>query len=461
MKLCLVSDRTLQQLADGLLSGSRARRLEQHMGRCSRCAARYAVHCRLQAALTREAQAPLLAVADVEAMVDTALRRYGNAALPAMALRLPRVRVALAFATLCLVAGGALWLAMQRQQRHEVATAPVSRMLDAGRRDSSFAVGSVCMVHLAAGSSARLLVQGARSARFALEHGLLLVASHAGCYDTLSVSCGAITLYARGTRFAVERNADSVHVWLVEGELAVHARSGDSTVLQQGQEWSFSPGPAGLASAATLRDSARLALLERFAPMEQDLSLLADETPWRRPQARPATPSRPSPGEAETQYEVIDHMIAEGRYSEARHVIDYYLRRFALHRDRALFDRGYCCTRLRRFDEAARSYGEAAAASADTVLIETAAHRVNKINTVLRHCYADAAGGIRAYLARYGRGRWREEELALLVTCRAALGERDSAQVALARLRSEFPRSCQLSEAAAQLQGAAPPAPRR
>jgi ferric-dicitrate binding protein FerR (iron transport regulator) len=448
---CRVSQRRVYLLCDGLLPGDESAALEAHIAKCNRCAS-----------LLREARLSLAVLRSVrtepaptdEASADAAIARGFEAAgrQPRM-LEFPHVQkqrwLAAAATVVLFAAAFSAYFCLHGVNREGFRSAgmksgPQGSIMCTLARDTTVIFNRMCGLRICANSRVTLNQPSPRVVHFDLAAGGVRIAAHKGLYDTISVRCGAVSVMATGTHFAVDRGGDEIRVAVVEGTVVVrNGQTGSRSAVACG-ELCVANGESGTMSTGPMPQSLRSQLAEGFETLGPwDFPLGLSRGQW--PQTRSAH-AQEDGSAAQRTFAAIRHTIRRAEYDSAIVALVNYLARYSVDKDVAWCDLALCYSKTSRWESALDAYKHTMSATSDTLVQEAVLHRSNSILFSKLARFKDAEKGIRDYLAAYPIGAWREREYGMLVKIELAEKRRDDAAQTIEAYQSEFPASCSVEE---------------
>ncbi len=459
--ICPINKRHIYLLCDGLLDGDEKAEAEAHLKACVRCSAVFAEASGVLALLKQPPdQGTGIPGTRVESIISRAMAA-GNA-VPAAGHH-PRftfafyARWATAAGFALLFVSGLFLFNSSRNNRNAGPAAahipgnPSSALIATSVNDTTVWFNKMCALRAEKNSTVSFLQQSARVVYFRLSQGSILVAAHKGLYDTIAVQCAAVTVFATGTHFSVERAGTDVHVAVMEGTVRlVDARTNGPMVLSCGElcvvhdaagQWEKGPMP--------------LSLRKRLASNFETLSP-ADFSPSLATAGGSYSQRKSGFGEHRAENYGFQHVrshIRRGEYDSAIVDIVNYLAGDTADRDIAYCDLALCYGKIERWESAVQAYGKAAASTKDSLVAEAILHRTNSILFSKLARNAEAEKGIREYLAKYPLGAWREREYGMLVRIQMAQNRSAEARQTVDRYGEEFPASCSVEEMRLELAG--------
>jgi tetratricopeptide (TPR) repeat protein len=279
---------------------------------------------------------------------------------------------------------------------------------------------------------------------FDLSQGSVQIAAHKGLYDSIAVRCAAVTVFATGTHFSVERTGSDVRVSVVEGAVEIsNAQTGGRMPLSCG-EVCLVNGANRTWEKEALPEPVQKQLNEIFETMvSSDFELVP--MPVTGAHQQHSVRFR-EPALQKQSYDAVRGLIRHGDYDKAIVAIVEHLASGPLDRDVAYCDLALCYSRTDRWESALDAYAGALAATTDSLVKEAVLHRANSILFSKLARFSEAGPGIRDYLLRYPHGAWREREYGMLIRIEIAQNHHEEAQRTVDRYAFEFPGSCSIEK---------------
>jgi|GEM_PF-2555074 hypothetical protein len=458
--ICPINKRRIYLLCDGLLDGKEKAETEAHLKTCLRCGAVFAEASRILALLKRPSPSGAeIPRTTVESIVSRAIA--GNA-VPTAARHLQftfpsHARWATAAGFVLLFISGLFLFTSSRNKGNAGPAAahspgnPSAALIATSVNDTTIWFNRMCALRAEKNSMVSLLQQSARVVYFRLSQGSILVAAHKGLYDTIAVQCAAVTVFATGTHFSVERAGADVRVGVAEGTVRlVDARTNEPMILSCG-ELSVVHDAVGPLEKGPMPLSLRKRLASNFETLSP-----ADFSPSLASAGDPYSHRKSGLGEHRAENYGFQHVrshIRRGEYDSAIVDIVNYLARDTTDRDIAYCDLALCYGKIERWESAVEAYGKAAASTNDSLVAEAILHRTNSILFSKLARSAEAEKGIREYLAKYPLGAWREREYGMLVRIQMAQNRSAEARQTVDRYGEEFPASCSVEEMRLEIAG--------
>jgi hypothetical protein len=311
-------------------------------------------------------------------------------------------------------------------------------------QDTIVMFNRMCALRVGPDSRVTLDRRGPRVVYVDLSQGSVQIAAHKGLYDTIAVRCTAVTVFATGTHFSVERTGSDVRVSVVEGAVELsNTQTGGRMPLSCG-ELCLVNGTNRTWEKVALPEPVQKQLTDIFEIMvSSDFALVPVPVTGAHQQhgVRFQEPAR-----EKRDYDTVRGLIRHGDYDKAIVAIVEHLASAPLDRDVAYCDLALCYSRTDRWESALDAYASASAATTDSLVKEAVLHRVNSILFSKLARFSEAGSGIRDYLLRYPRGAWREREYGMLIRIEIAQNHREEAQRSVDRYAFEFPGSCSVDK---------------
>jgi hypothetical protein len=302
----------------------------------------------------------------------------------------------------------------------------------------------MCTLHAGINTEVSLDHRSPRVVFIDLARGSVQIAAHKGLYDTIAVRCAAMTVFATGTHFSVERTGNDVRVSVVEGAVEIsNAQTGGRMTLSCG-ELCLVNGANRTWEKEAIPEPVQRQLTGIFETMvSSDFALVP--LPMTGAHQQHGVRFKEPAGQ-KRDYDAIRGLIRHGDYDKAIIAIVEHLASDPLDRDVAYCDLALCYSRTDRWESALDAYAGAAAATTDSLVREAVLHRVNSILFSKLARFSEAGSGIRDYLLRYPHGAWREREYGMLIKIEIAQNRHEEAQQVVNRYAGEFPGSCSIEK---------------
>jgi tetratricopeptide (TPR) repeat protein len=454
---CKVPERQIYHLCDGLLPEEDRAALEAHVAACGRCGRVYRDARATLDILKHPAPAyPLIDDTTARAAIERGLElgRRPTQLIEFAPKKLPP-RFLAAAAVFVFAALSLMYLALGLQSRNRptatAGTNPASQesAISTSIKDTIVIFNRMCALKVCPNSNVTIIQPRKRIVHIGLGHGSVLVAAHKGLYDTIAVRCGAaVTVFATGTHFSVDRSQDEVRVSVIEGTVTVrNGTTGGQTAVACG-ELCLADGASGSLSTGPLPRSLHLQLAEDFEALGPWAFPLASP---QRPGTEPQLKSAADLAAAQHAYAAARRLVRRGEYDSAISAIVKYLSVYSLDRDVAYCDLALCYSKSGRWESALDAYQKALAATEDSLVHEAVLHRSNSILFSKLARFDKAEQGIRDYLESYPIGAWREREYGMLVKIELAQKRRSDAAQTVDAFQSEFPVACSVEEMRLQI----------
>ena len=449
---CPVSERQIYLLCDGLLQEGERSEVEAHILACERCRITYEEARQSLALLKQPApQQAFLNQATTESIISQALANgkrqpriiampYGRKMYPLLA----------AAAILLLVLVSGMYLVVNvRKSGKNVSVAAVHKVSSGttiltSAKDTTVIFNRMCALRAGMDTKVTLDRRSPRVVYFDLSQGSVQIAAHKGLYDTIAVRCAAVTVFATGTHFSVERTGSDVRVSVVEGAVELsNTQTGGRMPLSCG-ELCLVNGTNRTWEKVALPEPVQKQLTDIFEIMvSSDFALVPVPVTGAHQQhgVRFQEPAR-----EKRDYDTVRGLIRHGDYDKAIVAIVEHLASGPLDRDVAYCDLALCYSRTDRWESALDAYAGALAATTDSLVKEAVLHRANSILFSKLARFSEAGPGIRDYLLRYPHGAWREREYGMLIRIEIAQNHHEEAQRTVDRYAFEFPGSCSIEK---------------
>jgi ferric-dicitrate binding protein FerR (iron transport regulator) len=448
---CPVNERQIYLLCDGLLQGGERSKAEAHIQACGRCRNIYEVARQSLALWKLPAPEHMLtdqATADsiiAQALADSKRRpriiamRFGRKTYSLLA--------AAAMLLLVLVSGVYLLNNVRNSGKNISAAVPMTAAettILTSAKDSTVIFNRMCALRAGPDTRVTLDRRGPRVVYFDLSQGSVQIAAHKGLYDSIAVRCAAVTVFATGTHFSVERTGSDVRVSVVEGAVEIsNAQTGGRMPLSCG-EVCLVNGANRTWEKEALPEPVQKQLNEIFETMvSSDFELVP--MPVTGAHQQHSVRFR-EPALQKQSYDAVRGLIRHGDYDKAIVAIVEHLASGPLDRDVAYCDLALCYSRTDRWESALDAYAGALAATTDSLVKEAVLHRANSILFSKLARFSEAGPGIRDYLLRYPHGAWREREYGMLIRIEIAQNHHEEAQRTVDRYAFEFPGSCSIEK---------------
>jgi tetratricopeptide (TPR) repeat protein len=150
-------------------------------------------------------------------------------------------------------------------------------------------------------------------------------------------------------------------------------------------------------------------------------------------------------------YITAKNLIDENKPLLASQILESYLKTSRTNADSAWFALALCYTMLHQYNDALNAYRKVLDNSNNRAIIETSAHRINKLLFVKLKNYDVADQGFSRYLITYPHGIWRDEAMYYyieLVLFKKNVSKADSLN---RQYVIEFPRNCHAKELAQKI----------
>jgi hypothetical protein len=455
---CPINKRQIYLLCDGLLDEKEKAEAEAHLKACLRCRAVFAEARGILDLIKRPAAAGTeVSAATAESIISRALAQN--------AVKAPVRRLRFSFPSYarCVTAAGIVLLLVSvvflfrgirnngkaRPAAAHILENPSSALITTSAKDTTVWFNRMCALRAERNSMVSLVQQTPRVVYFHLTQGSILVAAHKGLYDTIAVQCAAVTVFATGTHFSVERVGTDVRVAVVEGTVRLvdagtneqmELSCGELCVAHDAGTWEKNP------MAVSFRKQLAFTF-ETLNPTDFSPSLAAaDSHPPRKRGFQEHHPEKYG-------FQHVRSHIRRGEYDSAIVDIVNYLATDTVDRDIAYCDLALCYGKTERWESAIEAYRKAAASTKDSLVAEAILHRTNSILFSKLARNAEAEKGIREYLAKYPLGSWREREYGMLVRIQITQNRSAEARQTVDRYEAEFPASCSVEEMRLEIAG--------